>query len=359
MAPIKSLTYKDVDSSQKGTAGSNATQVFVTTGNTSLPFLYPGCLADIKMRKKDSTKTSHFTKLMITEVNHEVDGRGYYNGTFQAIAADTGFLPRPDFVHPSAESQFAKVVSNADPLNQGRVQVKFDWQTNDTTEWIRVMTPDAGGSDKVSTNRGFMSIPEVGDQVMVDFVHDNPDRPFVMGSMFHGKVGGGGGADNNVKSLSSKSGNKLELHDGEGSVFLTDKGGANMKFDGAGNAVVNVITDHITNAGQNHMLNAGSNHTTGVGGEKGAPPNSLLHMDASGNITLDGKTNITLRVGENSITITKDGISISSKAGMLDMNSSENALLVTQNSLSIHSKDIMSVNSAATVYVSGKEVEIN
>lgn len=359
VAPIKSLTYKDVDSSQRGTAGSNATQVFITTGNTSLPFLYPGCLADLKMRKKDSTKTSHFTKLMITEVTHEVDGRGYYNGIFQAIAADTGFLPRPNFAHPSAESQFAKVISNADPLNQGRVQVKFDWQTNDTTEWIRVMTPDAGGSDQVSTNRGFMSIPEVGDQVMVDFVHDNPDRPFVMGSMFHGKVGGGGGADNNVKSLSSKSGNKLELHDGEGSVFLTDNGGANMKFDGAGNAVVNVNTDHTTNAGQNHLVNVGSNHTTGVGGEEGAPPHSLLQMDASGNITLDGKTNITLRVGENSITITKDGISISSKAGMLDMNSSENALLVTQNSLSIHSKSIMSVNSAAAIYVSGKEVEIN
>jgi uncharacterized protein involved in type VI secretion and phage assembly len=39
------------------------------------------------------------------------------------------------------------------------VQVQFDWQEgSDTTNWIRVMTPDAGGSDKVSKNRGFMSI---------------------------------------------------------------------------------------------------------------------------------------------------------------------------------------------------------
>jgi hypothetical protein len=46
---------------------------------------------------------------------------------------------------------------------------------------------------------------------MIGFQHQLPDRPFVMGSMFHGQVGGGGGQGNNVKSLSSKSGNKLEL----------------------------------------------------------------------------------------------------------------------------------------------------
>lgn len=238
VAPIKSLTYKDVDASQKGNAGSSATQVFITTGNTSLPFLYPGCLADIKMRKKDSTQTSHFTKLMITEVTHEIDGRGYYNGTFQAIAADTGFLPRPEFEQPKAESQFAKVTSNTDPLNQGRVQVKFDWQMNDTTEWIRVMTPDAGGSDKVSKNRGFMSIPEVGDQVMVDFIHDNPDRPFVMGSMFHGKVGGGGGSGNNVKSLSSKSGHTVSLNDGGGITVMDKSGGNHIVVDGTNKITV-------------------------------------------------------------------------------------------------------------------------
>lgn len=153
------------------------------------------------MRKSGKTDTSYFTKLMITEVSHEVDARGYYSGYFEAIAADTGFIPRPEFKMPKSEAQVAKVISNTDPLNQGRVQVQFDWQEgSDTTNWIRVMTPDAGGSDKVSKNRGFMSIPEVGDQVMIGFQHQLPDRPFVMGSMFHGQVGGGGGQGNNVKA---------------------------------------------------------------------------------------------------------------------------------------------------------------
>jgi type VI secretion system secreted protein VgrG len=308
VAPIKSSTWLDIDASQKGTAGSKAVDVFVTTGSTTIPFLYPGCVADIEMRQADTNKTSYFTKLMMTEVTHEVDARGYYTGHFEAIAADTGFLPRPEFVMPHAEIQVAKVTSNTDKTNQGRVQVQFDWQNGaDKTDFIRVMTPDAGGSAKVSKNRGFMAIPEVGDQVMVAFQHHHPDRPFVMGAMFHGKVGGGGGQGNNIKSLSSKSGNKLELNDAAGSVFLTDKGGANMKFDGGGNAT--------TNANANHTVNAGSTNVINVGGKKDAPPQSLLKMDAGGNIVLEGKTSITFKVGDNTITIDANGITGTAKAG--------------------------------------------
>jgi hypothetical protein len=178
VAPIKAASFMDIDASQKGTAGSKASDVFITSGETTIPFLYPGCIADIEMRKTDTNATAYFTKLMIIEVNHEVDARGYYTGTFEAIASDTGFIPRPEFQLPKAEPQFAKVISNSDPMNQGRVRVQFDWQNGaTTTEYIRVMTPDAGSSDKVNKNRGFMAVPEVGDQVIVNFVHQHPDRP--------------------------------------------------------------------------------------------------------------------------------------------------------------------------------------
>jgi hypothetical protein len=34
------------------------------------------------MRKTDTNDTAYFTKLMIIEVNHEVDARGYYDRNF-------------------------------------------------------------------------------------------------------------------------------------------------------------------------------------------------------------------------------------------------------------------------------------
>ncbi|WP_394665138.1 type VI secretion system Vgr family protein [uncultured Chryseobacterium sp.] len=322
VAPIKAASFMDIDASQKGTAGSKASDVFITSGETTIPFLYPGCIADIEMRKTDTNATAYFTKLMIIEVNHEVDARGYYTGTFEAIASDTGFIPRPEFQLPKAEPQFAKVISNSDPMNQGRVRVQFDWQNGaTTTEYIRVMTPDAGSSDKVNKNRGFMAIPEVGDQVIVNFVHQHPDRPFVMGGMFHGAIGAGGGAGNNIKSLSSRSGNKLELDDGAGSVFLTDQGGANMKFDGAGNVVHNANNDSTKTVGNNktdkvgnnkklevgcdHIADVGNTHKVEVGKGK-----SVFTMDNTGTIDLTGVKQVKLKVGNSEIIITSDKISI-------------------------------------------------
>jgi hypothetical protein len=299
IAPMKAGSNQDVEVAQRSATGSEAVNVFVTKGKTSVPFLYPGCVVQMYMRQPDSAEADYLTKLMITDISHSVDTLGNYTGYFEAIAADTGYLPGPAFHEPIAEPQVATVTDNKD--GQGRVQVKFDWQVGgSTSEWIRVMSPDAGSSGKVSKNRGFMSIPEVGDQVMVGFVHSHPDRPYVMGGLFHGKAGGGGGAGNNIKSLSSKSGNMIQLHDGEGSVFIKDHGTADMKFDGNGNVA--------TNAKSNHTVNAGSTNVINVGGKKGTPPQSVIFADSSGNVIIDAKTSITLLVGDNQVKISKDGI---------------------------------------------------
>lgn len=303
VAPIKAASFMDIDASQKGTAGSKASQVFITTGNTTVPFLYPGCAADVEMRKTDTNETTYFTKLMITEVTHEVDARGYYNGSFEAIAADSGYIPRPEFETPKADAQFAKVTENADPLNQGRVKVQFDWQSGqDTSEFIRVMTPDAGSSDKVNKNRGFMAVPEIGDQVVVNFAHQHPDRPFVMGGMFHGQVGGGGGAGNNVKSLSSKSGNIICLNDGAG-IEIKDRNGNHVTLSGTGDITTYVSNDNNEQIDKNHTTKVGTKTTIEVGGEN----NSLLTMDNGGNILVKSKTEIKLETGKSSIIMKQDG----------------------------------------------------
>ncbi|EKB61881.1 hypothetical protein HMPREF9700_00016, partial [Bergeyella zoohelcum CCUG 30536] len=282
VAPIRASTDKDIEASQNGAAGSKASEVFVTTGSTSIPFLYPGCTADLRMRKRDTHETGYFTKIMITEVHHQVDGRGHYTGRFEAIASDSGHLPRPDFELPLAEAQVAKVVSNADPENQGRVQVRFDWQLHDTTDWIRVMTPDAGSSGKVSKNRGFMAIPEMGDQVMIGFQHNHPDRPFVMGGMFHGKVGAGGGVDNRVKSLQTRSGHRLIFTEDE-SIILTDKSGNEIKLDTEGGNINITAPETMTFKAKNMNIEVGENLRTNVG------------MNSTESVGMNKTTNIGLK----------------------------------------------------------------
>jgi len=265
MAPIKASTHLDVEYSQKSASGSEAVNVFSISGNTTVPFLHPGCAVDIQMRKTDTNETSYFTKIMITETVHEIDTIGHYHGSFAGIAADTGFLPKPDYTTPIAEPQLATVISNTDPENQGRVQVRFDWQTNDTTHFIRMMSPDAGGTDQITQNRGYVAIPEVGDQVMVNFVHNHPDRPFVMGGMFHGEAGLGGGINNHLKSIQTRSGIRILMNDEEGSVKIVDPSGNIYFMDGKGNISMNAPKNFTLNAGENINITAGKEISVSAG----------------------------------------------------------------------------------------------
>ncbi|UKB85193.1 phage baseplate assembly protein V [Chryseobacterium sp. MEBOG06] len=298
VAPIKAATDMDVVISQTSTAGSKAVEVFTVSGGTTIPFLYPGCVADINMRKTDTNKTSYFTKLMMTEVIHEVDALGRYSGRFEAIASDTGYIPTPDFTLPIAQPQIATVISNTDPLGQGRVTVRFDWQLHDTTNFIRMMSPDAGGTDQITQNRGYVAIPEVGDQVMVGFVHNHPDRPFVMGGMFHGGTGLGGGVDNHLKSIQTRSGIRILMNDTEGSVNIIDPSGNNYFMDGSGNIIVTAPKNMTFNAGENLSINVGKDMKTSVGND-----NSI---DIINNHRFNSK-NYTQTVNENkTINITGD-----------------------------------------------------
>lgn len=265
VAPIKATTHLDVEYSQRSASGSGGVNVFSVMGNTTVPFLHPGCIADIQMRKTDSNETSYFTKIMMTEVTHEIDTLGHYAGTFEGISADTGFLPKPDFTVPKAEPQTAVVVSNTDPEGQGRIQVRFDWQTNDTTHFIRMMSPDAGGTDQITQNRGYVAIPEVGDQVMVNFVHSHPDRPFVMGGMFHGGIGLGGGINNHLKSIQTRSGIRILMNDEEGSVKILDPSGNSYFMDGKGSIFMKAPKNFTLDAGENINITAGKDISVSAG----------------------------------------------------------------------------------------------
>ncbi|WP_312389939.1 phage baseplate assembly protein V [Chryseobacterium sp.] len=293
VAPIKAATHLDVEYSQKSASGSEAVNVFSISGNTTVPFLHPGCVADVQMRKLDSNESSYFTKIMITEVSHEIDTIGRYSGSFEGIASDTGFLPKPEFSLPKAEPQIATVISNTDPEGQGRVQVRFDWQTNDTTHFIRMMSPDAGGTDQITQNRGYVAIPEVGDQVMVNFVHSHPDRPFVMGGMFHGGVGLGGGTDNRVKSIQTRSGHRVVFTEDE-SIIITDKSGNEIHLDTTGSNITITAPETMTLNCKNMNINVGENMNTNVG----MNISEIAGMNRSGSV---GMLN-TLNVGTNFIT---------------------------------------------------------
>ena len=194
---------------------------------------------------------------IIIEITHEVSQGSYYKNRFKAIPATIKAMPSPKVRMPLAETQMATVLSNADPEGKGRVRVRMNWQTEGMqTGWVRVMTPDGGSSSDVKSNRGFVFIPEVGDQVLLGFRHGDPARPYVMGSLFNGTTGRGGLEGNHMKSLTTRSGHTIKLNDSLSSLGITIKDikGNSIHIDSVGD-------DIIINAKRNITINAGETFT--------------------------------------------------------------------------------------------------
>ena len=283
---------------------------------------------------------------LIVDIEHSVGEGNYYANRFRAVSSGVRSLPLPDVDLAVAETQMARVTSNADPEGKGRVQVRMNWQTgNMHTDWIRVMTPDGGGSrDGVETNRGFVFIPEVGDHVLVGFRHGDPNRPYVMGSLFNGRTGAGGGKGNSCKSITTRSGCALTLNDAEGSVTLHDKvdndrnGSVELNFDGAGN----------------HKLKATSTVTTSVG-KKGE---SVLTMDSNGVIDLSGKSKVSIKVGGNVIEINGEENTINLTAQTINITGVSSTVAENGETVLIPQTRI-TVSGGGNIEIEGNPVDIN
>ena len=230
------------------------------TAESQVPTLRVGSVVSLYssfLERVGNLSEESLGNFIIIEITHEVSQGSYYKNRFKAIPATIKAMPSPKVRMPLAETQMATVLSNADPEGKGRVRVRMNWQTDGMqTGWVRVMTPDGGSSSDVKSNRGFVFIPEVGDQVLLGFRHGDPARPYVMGSLFNGTTGRGGLEGNHMKSLTTRSGHTIKLNDSLSSLGITIKDikGNSIHIDSVGD-------DIIINAKRNITINAGETFT--------------------------------------------------------------------------------------------------
>ena len=243
---------------------------------------------------------------IIIEITHEVSQGSYYKNRFKAIPATIKAMPSPKVRMPLSETQMATVLSNADPQGKGRVRVRMNWQTDGMqTGWVRVMTPDGGSSKDVKSNRGFVFIPEVGDQVLLGFRHGDPARPYVMGSLFNGTTGGGGLEGNHMKSLTTRSGHTIKLNDSLSSLGITIKDikGNSIHIDSVGD-------DIIINAKRNITINAGETFTVNCKNANILAEESI-NMNAEQDITSVSGESTSIQAGESLTEIAADSYVLS------------------------------------------------
>ena len=318
----------DLENFVKKQKAAMAANLEVLTGTSYNPGVCIGSVINVKVSKLQelSFVKEDYGKFLVTGIEHHVNENGKYYNTFEAVPSEVEVLPVNNIIVPIAEPQIATVKDNKDPDNMGRVRVQMLWQKgNEMTDWIRVMTPDAGGGKGGAKNRGFVVIPEPDDQVLICFRYNDPDRPFVMGSMFHGKSGGGGGQGNKTKSLTALSGSTVTL-DGNAISIIDATGNNKVHIDGKGKIEV-ISTEAIS-------LSCGE---------------STIDMKKDGSIDISGK-NISINGKEIAI-VGSDKAGMSSGPASFDAEKSGDAN-VNGTKVNVNASAEATLNAGATTTVS-------
>ena len=225
-------------------------------GRISVPGLPDAKLMEVA--KLDGFGDRFNGSALITGLRHRVDSGGFSTdlqfglppepvGRLSDIAdmAAGGLLP------PISGLQLGTVSDLDDPEKQGRVKVAVPAILTDPAEslWARIASPDAG--DK----RGFCFLPEIGDEVLVGFLNEDPRHPFVLGRL-HGSKNAlpDGFTDTKKKGLIAKSdarivfseadkpsitvstpdGRTIMLDDDAQAITLSDKNGNKITMEASG-----------------------------------------------------------------------------------------------------------------------------
>jgi len=297
------------------------------------PLIRPGKLVKLTNMGKYSgtyyvTETRHLFHERVYTTEFGV--RGLRGGDLLHILAP------PTQLHPGQTCLIGIVADNKDPKGWGRVRVKFPTLTEEhMSNWARVVSMGAGAT------RGFDWLPEVNDEVLVAFEHGDIHRPYVIGSVWNGKDAPPEKIDDTVvngkvrlRTLKTRLGHKLQFVEEDKS---TSKQGAYLETKDQHKIHLNDTDKYIeTKTKEGHYVRLDDQ---GKKLELKSKGGHLLKMDDSGSkievtstgdlvvksgrsgtankvdiqggtITLTGMTQIILKVGSNSITLSNAGIEI-------------------------------------------------
>jgi type VI secretion system secreted protein VgrG len=254
-------------------------------------------------------------KYLITQVQHLATAGQFrawdanagldYQNAFTCIPDGTPYRAPRRTARPLIHgSQSALVVGPAGEEihtdRYGRVKVQFYWDRDGQRDensscWIRVTTPWGG------KGYGSVSIPRIGNEVLVAFEEGDPDRPIIIGSLYNADQTPpfelpGAGITMGMNSRSSPGGG------GNNQIALTDTKGKEMVFIHAQKdmkvIVENDLSTTVNNGNRTVTIKAGTNTETVKGNaaltiQAGSRTVSVTGGDfavtASAAVTLHGK----------------------------------------------------------------------
>jgi type VI secretion system secreted protein VgrG len=249
------------------------------------------------------------------------DDRGELTDTFRCVFAamkgDIPFrldrrTPRPVMRGPQTAKVTGAPGDEITTDQYGRIKVKFFWdrsavQDDNSSCWIRVAQIWAGA------NWGSMFIPRVGQEVVVEFLDGDPDRPIITGCVYNANQGVPYPLPDNktrsgIKTHSSagSGNNELRFEDKAGSEEILLQAQKDYNKVVLNNETVKVTQDTTT------TVEKGNRSVTVSQGNDGLTVSTGDHTItvSAGNSTIKAGQSILLQVGGNSVRIDTDGITL-------------------------------------------------
>jgi type VI secretion system secreted protein VgrG len=163
------------------------------TGHSNASGLAAGHLFELTQHPRDDQNAQYLCtqlRLVVQAADSESDqGRDQLSLSLAAIPASQQFRPPRRTPRPFVQGpQTAVVVGpSGEEIHTdkyGRVKAQFHWdrkgQKNEKSScWMRVSSPWAGKSF------GFIQIPRIGQEVVVDFLEGDPDQPLITGRVYN------------------------------------------------------------------------------------------------------------------------------------------------------------------------------
>ena len=234
-----------------------------------------------------------------------------YRNSFECIPFSTPF--RPPRVTPEPFVQGCQTAVVVGPGGEeiytdkyGRVKVQFFWdregkKNENSSCWIRVSHPWAG------QGWGSVSIPRIGQEVIVDFLEGDPDQPIIVGRVYNAEqmppFGMPAGAVvSGVKSNSTKGGggnNEISLNDTKGTELINIHAQFDQQKKVEHDERVNVGNDRTEGVGHDEKITIGNNRTEKVGVNESITIGSNRTESVGSNETISIGSNRTETVGAN------------------------------------------------------------
>jgi type VI secretion system secreted protein VgrG len=274
-------------------------------------------------------------------------GGNFFDCDFQCIPADCTYRPARSTPLPKIEGPQTATVCGPSGEEiyvdkHGRVKVQFHWDRYGKADagsscWIRVSQPWAGAGF------GGMAIPRIGQEVIVECIEADPDRPIITGRVYNGAATPpyelpGNATRTTIKTNSSKGGggfNELRFEDkkGQEQLFIHAERNRdlrvkkdNLEYIGEnehimvkkdqfekidGDAHLKVGGEQNEQIGESYSLKTGMNIFQKAGMRVAQEAGTEVHIKGGMNVVVEAGMMVTLKASGSFITIGPSGVSIS------------------------------------------------